>query len=506
MANKLKKFWDAVSGEINKLRIGGLSATVTYTLDTTKVDCELARSLYNNDNDAYKLGAWAAAPVINAPAGFMGHPRFRTTDPDAQTVLDAFMAQIASLVGQVHIGGLRDGDAYLFLKPRAAPEDPMAETPEALVEGYLLDPRQIKTRVQDPITNLPLTYVLKTHLEWAVGDSSVNADVMQTVNNEQITTAIVGATPPGLEAGTVPNPGHEFPIVHFRNASDGTNGHSELERIEPYMKAYHDVFMQAIQGHKLHSIAKLKLKIEDVSGFLKNNFGIEDPVKYAKENGAIKLDGKDALFMGLSEDMDYLSLGASSSAGTDLLLKLLFYCIVDASETPEFAFGVHTPSALASVKEQMPVLIRKVARKRANFEEGWLLVAKKVLALQSAITGKPLSAQGLTVLWDEIDPRDEKEVMEALKTLVEALVGAVNNDFLSREAAAAFLAKYVDTANDWVSDDPEIPGERERIIKEKVMLNRVQDGDLFTDEMTTAIAQAMAALQEAKAGALAKKV
>ena len=145
-------------------------------------------------------------------------------------------------------------------------------------------------------------------------------------------------------------------------------GQSDIEPIAPYVKAYHDVMLHALKGSKMHSTPKLKLKLKNVTEFLANNFGIEDPVKFAKEGGTINLDGHEILFFTEGEDAEFIEAKSATGDAKDLL-KLIFYCIVDISETPEFIFGVHTPSALASVKEQMPIMVNKVKRKREQFAE-----------------------------------------------------------------------------------------------------------------------------------------
>jgi hypothetical protein len=103
---------------------------------------------------------------------------------------------------------------------------------------------------------------------------------------------------------TEPNPWGFVPVVHFRNEAEEEQlfGASDLEPVEPFMKAHHDTMIFAVQG-------------------------ITAP------------------------------------------LELILYCIVDVSETPEFAFGTAVQSSKASVSEQMVPLARKIRRKRGQFEE-----------------------------------------------------------------------------------------------------------------------------------------
>lgn len=163
-------------------------------------------------------------------------------------------------------------------------------------------------------------------------------------------------------------------------------------------------------------------------------------------------------------------------------MQLLFYCIVDTSETPEFAFGVHTPSSLSSVKEQMPILVRRIARKREHFTEAWQRLARIVLAMTAQAEGRKFSTYATTLEWDDIDPRDGKDVAEELNLITQALNTAIQGGFLSIQAAADFLKEYITTMHDFISDDQEMPGERERIIQDKIMQARLEDGQLLQDE------------------------
>ncbi len=40
-----------------------------------------------------------------------------------------------------------------------------------------------------------------------------------------------------------------------------------------------------------------------------------------------------------------------------------------------------------------------------------------------------------------------------------------------------FLAQYIDTMAEWIADDPELPGERERIIKERILTARLDGAE-----------------------------
>ncbi|EGT4933478.1 phage portal protein, partial [Clostridioides difficile] len=157
-------------------------------------------------------------------------------------------------------------------------------------------------------------------------------------------------------------------------------------------------------------------------------------------------------------------------------------CIVDVSETPEFIFGVHTPSALASVKEQMPIMVNKIRRKREQFTNSWQLLARMVLIMSSNSSGMKYSSYDVTIGWDEVNPRDDKELAETLEKVCSALDKALEGGFISEESTVNFLAQYIDTMSNYISDDPEIVGEREKIIKTKMLKYRLDDSQGLDDE------------------------
>jgi hypothetical protein len=69
-----------------------------------------------------------------------------------------------------------------------------------------------------------------------------------------------------------------------------------------------------------------------------------------------------------------------------------------------------------------------------------------------------------------------------LERVTKALDTALKGDFISMEAATEFLAQYITTMNEYISDDPEVPGERERIMKTRLMRMRLEDGQFLKSQ------------------------
>jgi len=482
------------TGEISKLRsllfssgsyrITGSFFAAAYRLDSSRVDYAKARALYENTDDAYKLGAGFAKPIINTTVAFMGVPRFRSQDPEAQAVLDAVSGEHVSLMQRVHRDALRDGDAFVWVTRQEEAERALYPEAQARIRLTLIPPEQVAQIIRDPVTRVAREYILRSQHEWL--DSSGNlrrAIITQRISAERRLIQVEGDVPEGLEVGEERNPWGFIPIVHFKNEGDETTefGRSDLEPIEPFMKAYHDVLLHAIQGSKMHSTPRLKLRLSDIGDWLRANFGIEDPAEFAAKGGSINLEGHELLIFGKEDDADFLEV-RSATGDAKVLLQLLFYCIVDTSEMPEFVFGVHTPSSLSSVKEQMPILVRRIARKREHFTEAWQRLARIVLAMTAQAEGRQFSTYATTLEWDEIDPRDAKDVAETLERIVNALRNAMEVGLISQESAVTFLAQYVRTMSDYISDDPEVPGEREKIIRTQLLMARLADGQLLEAE------------------------
>jgi len=480
-------------GEISKLRdmfssswriITGTYMNA-YKLDLSRVDCKKARALYDNTNEDYKLGAGFAKPVINTTVGFMGVPHFISEDEEAQKNLDDFFGNNTSRMQRTHRDTLRDGDCFIWVTREENVDAALYPESKIRLVYNIIPSEQVIGVVRDPVTNKAIEYVLQSAHEWF--DSSLNkrkATITQRISAEKRITTVTGDLPPDMRSSEeIENTWGFLSIVHFRNEGEETKefGQSDLEPIEPFLKVYHDVLLHAIQGSKLHSTPRLKFKIKDLAAFLKNNFGIDNPQEFASKGGTISLDGHEFFLFQDEDDANFIEV-KSAIGDAVALLKLIFYCIVDISETPEFIFGVHTPSSLSSVKEQMPILIRRIARKRENFTESWQRLARIVLAMSSQAEGKKVSTYATTLEWDEIDPRDEKDVAEILDKIVSALDKATESTLISHEAAVRFLSKYVETMNDYISDDPEIPGERERIIKSRLMKMRLEDSQFLADQ------------------------
>ncbi len=465
-------------GEISVLRNTwpsgwGFQYMTPYRLDSSRVDYDLARQLYRNINDKYKLGAGFAKPIINTTSGFMGTPHFTHTDPEADNSLEQVMTRWTGKILRINRNALRDGDVFAKIvrgpdkfNPKQEIFDLQLVPPEWVMP--VIDPltgqwQQIVTRypvtVTDAqgrtITEYTLTEVLTPKTRTIEADGRAPVEVRQQ-NREE------------------PNPWGFIPVVHFRNEAEENQlfGCSDLEPVEPFMKAYHDTMLFAVQGSKIFSRPKTKFKLKNVEKFLRDNF-TTDEIKAGK----LKFADKEIFLLQEGDDASFITAD-SGLVGITTLLEFIFMCIVDVSETPEFAFGTAVASSKASVSEQMTPLSRKIRRKRGMFEEPFGELASMYLAMWGRVENRALETYQVDIGWDELSPRNDQEVASTIKTLVEGLVTGMEAGLISADAATEFMREFIPTMLPYLDPDAD-DDERRRVARSFTLMQRLQDGQGF---------------------------
>lgn len=462
-------------GEISILRNAwpsgwGFQYMTPYRLDSSRVDYDLARQLYRNTADKYKLGAGFARPIINTTAGFMGAPHFTHPDPDADQALEKAITRWTGKVFRINRNALRDGDVFARIARVPDRFNPKQET----FELQLIPPEWV-TPVTDPLTGQWQQLVIRYPV--TVTDAQ-GRTVTEYTLTEMLTPKSRAIEADGRAPAEVrrqnreePNPWGFIPVVHFRNEAEENQlyGCSDLEPVEPFMKAYHDTMLFAVQGSKLFSRPKAKFSLKSVEKFLQDNFSA-DEIKAGK----LKFADKEIFLLQEGDDASFITAD-SGLEGITTLLKFLYFCIVDVSETPEFAFGTAVQSSKASVSEQMVPLARKIRRKRGQFEEPYGELAGMYLAMWAKVENRVLETYQVDIGWDELSPKNDKETADTIKTLVEGLVTGIEAGLVSVDAAAEFLREFVPTMLPYLDPDAD-DDERRRIARSFTLMQRLQDG------------------------------
>jgi hypothetical protein len=132
-------------------------------------------------------------------------------------------------------------------------------------------------------------------------------------------------------------------------------------------------------------------------------------------------------------------------------------------------------SSKASVSEQMVPLARKIRRKRGMFEEYYNELASMYLAMWARVENKALDSYQVGVGWDEISPRNDQEVANTIKILVEGLVTGMEAGLISVDAAAEFMREFVPTMLPYLDEGAD-DDERRRVARSFTLMQRLQDG------------------------------
>lgn len=487
-----------ITGEMSALRdrFSGLLTgrhSQSYTLDSSKVDYKLSRALYRNEAEGYKLGAGFAKPVIDTTVGFMGTPRWVSEDDGAQEVLDEHMERLRASMQKVNRNTLRDGDCFIRIFRKPIEEQVLYKTEKPQIDIKILPPNSVETLL-NPENGHVMGYVVVTNITYTDADGKEKAyDIYEEITAQTIRKWYKGNDiPPEFKEITESNPQTEtnkwgfVTILHWANEQeeDELYGRSDLEPLEPFLKAYHDVMLNSLKNNKMHAAPKLKLRVQDIAGFLKNNFGIDVNKLAAGEKPKISLGGSDMIILANEKDeADYIQ-ATSTMNDSATLLKFLYYCIVDVSQTPEFAFGTAVNSSKASVKEQMTPLQKKVDRKREMLEHNYKMLARMILCMYEkadlGLEKMTFSTFDTKLEWNMVVERDMAQEATALVNYINALNTGVTAGMVSLETAVDFLEKFIPNMLVFAGEEE---SEQQRILDGFKFLETVGKGPLHAMAM-----------------------
>lgn len=439
-----------------------------YRLDSSEVNFNLARALYYNTDQRYKLGAGFARPAIDVPAGFMGIPILTAEDPtsDAQGWLDRAVKSWAGSIRKAHKMVMRDGEIVVRLRPmnRAPAYQSLFDSEDKDLELALVPTEAFeilgKDEDLDAIEGIKFKHVF---LSPTVGDDQGQdreVVLFETVTATEIHLKYENDEKPERR---FPNPLGFVPAIHLENEPEMHQIHasSDLEPLEPYLMFYNDVMLHAGSASALHSTAKLIIRAQDVARFLSNNFSDTEI-----DEGRLKFKNKDVLFFESGQPAINTSGGSIYAEGADIiqaeaplgetttLLEFIFLNIVDVSEVPEWAFGGAIASSKASVTEQSAPLVHKVNRKRTMVEQVWALAGR--MMLKTIIN----ESQRVEVSWSNLAMRDLKTEAEAFRNFAESLLALNDGQTLSKITMNNILMKLLPEILPFEVDDSRVEADR----------------------------------------------
>lgn len=428
---------------------------------TKKVNYAVTRNLYRNDGKEVSLGAGFARPIIDLQTEFIGLPYASSGDSEFDEFLnDAIQNYWAPELLKIWRDACRDSLAIVRI--RRKPVNNLLVTQDEANACYLEIVAPERTQIfysredQTLIERAVIVHEIESldtdeHKRAQRRTGRLTGSKLFPVRREVIVEEITPETYKYFNETTgrweeeweEENDWGFVPVLEIHNEYDETieGGYSDLESAYPFIKAFHEVFAQALAAHKSHSIPKAKFKLHDVEPFLMNNFADSfeqdeqgNPVA-GTFDGDVSWKGTEIFFMKVEEEVEFLE--AKSVLGdSKTLLDFIFDCICIASETPAEAFMRPGLDRQATKGNFMP-FTRKMWRKRVNFAPYVQRIVKMVLVVNR------LQPETVPMTWQEFNPQDIIDRAQALQMTTAALEIGVERQWIADDSAARHLARHI---------------------------------------------------------------
>lgn len=459
--------WSSLTGVRNFIGMIGTRFWPTKhpAAENSVVNYELTRSLYRNDGDL-ALGSGFAKPIVDIAVNFLGLPKVQVDSETTSDFLNECLSDYwADALTQAFVAAIRDSKCVIKL---CWPDifDPLMTLGEA-DHGWLevIPPDLVDIERDARNRNIISRVIIHRRMSFIMDDGNPATgvdprieehDVLEIIDREQY-RFFDQMTNEYLDSLAAPNRYNFVPILELFNEWDASlqGGQSDLETVIPFMRAFHDVMVQGLQAHQYHSTPKLKLKLTEVGQFIKNNFpdAWDETTGTIKNGAAVSLTGREVYLFTSEEDAEFLE--AKSVLGdTKTLLEFLIDCICIASQTPEWAFmRVDSGSANSDRNAQTVPLIKRVERKRRNFENGIAVLCKMVLVARGMIPVRP------HISWEIVRPDDEFVMMQAFQQLVMGLEVARSRGEISDDTYMSSIRAFLPQMKSPSIEKKDIPPE-----------------------------------------------
>jgi hypothetical protein len=410
----------------------------------TEVTLDLARALYRNDHADYLLGAGFVKPAIDLEVEYMGLPNVVTGDNATDALLNECIQDYwAGSLQQAWRDCFRDSAVCVrFYQPRFDnPLHSIADREHGSLEVLPVEDVHLEYDPVDKNFIIQATVEHEVEIdERSLEDIAAGKAPMMKVHRmtEVITTSeyrffdrTLGEEIVGFRTA---NALGFVPVWKFYNeyAADLGGGQSDIESVEPFIRAFHDVLKQSLDAHKAHSTPKAMFNVKSVEGFIANNWpGVIDPeTNKIIPNATITWEGKEILFMDPDEKGGFIE--AKSVLGdSKTLLSFLLECIAIASQTPKWAL-MENDTAQRTAASVEPFK-KKIARKRIGAEADLKMILKMALVANGKTPNSP------TLHWPAISIEDFVSKGQAVQQIVLALDVATANGWMATETAVRIL-------------------------------------------------------------------
>jgi len=398
--------WGAVKRVWHGLYASGSGEKADYS----RTDYVFARDIYYNRRSGYQYGSAFAKPLICIAAAFsIGKPPDVEMDDEAsQQAATRMLSRHAALLYYLARNGFRDGDTYVLLDesgemqilpPRAV--DVVVDTfNQSKVTGY-----DVRGSFEDEQGR-----VIYTRVEYRLDKVSRYEGKPDAPATAEVNTLVEETPNPLADVGLLP-------IVAFHNEKepDEIYGHSDLEGLYFYFRQYHQVMDAGVRGAIYFATPTPVVQgIRDFDAFIRTNFEQNETTGEYELNW----DPDQMLLLGEGTTAQMLT-GGDFSGPVSTMLSLIFYLICQHSETAEFILGIHVKSSMASVQEQMPLVLKKAERKRSLLEESLVQLVRVWLAMRRRVEpGLTIpDRDDVSIVWPSILDKDLGTMLAIVEVL-----------------------------------------------------------------------------------------
>lgn len=449
-----------------------------HSYEGASVNYQLARDMYRNLNNTYALSAHLLKPIIDSSVSFIGKPIIASANKRVKTALEACLENIDTR-SVIRIAE-REGTCFVWLQYN--------NSINGNIEFVVPRPEAVQHIAIDPITKNILGYIIEdTFSHYAVNGDEYQTTVKVTLTAKNIDTEYMSSDPSvNYKHDVVPNVLGFIPVVRFTNDAEPweLRGHSEIGNIEPTLKLYNDLMVDAVNAQS-HNTPKIKVKTKDVKKFIENNFGV-GAYERLKGGEGIDMNARDVYFLeheGIIEDGDDVDFISPKTATGDSkqLIETAFMNTIEGAQTPEFIFGASMGASLSSVQEQRPAFMRKVSRKQEQYGASWKQLFDMCLDILGYASYAKYDKSAYKVEWSTPDFATDKEKSDTANAFMTALVKARGNGILSDSEIHATLLKVgnMELEREFAKHIVELDKTQERKVKEAEDSNAAKN-----DEMT----------------------
>jgi hypothetical protein len=384
-------------------------ATVDWT-DSLQVNSVLTKGLYHNTYPGLKLGGSLAFAPIAIPVYLMGFPIPRVDDNEpVQDQLDLLVEQMTNQMKDIHIQDHREGTIWIF--PKFSKNNVIWE---------FIPDESVSDIVRDLTTGKVLRLEVNEDIKLSIGEGkTAQVNRKRIFTRTKVTVTYSGEVPNGLINKNSRNPAGVLPIP-FSNNADGNEirGHSDYERIVSDLKSYHDIDL-AEQTMLAKFSPKMIQNTKDVETWATNNGYVSSTDMFA----TLEL-GKLDLIMNTADESTTFEYPERMTASLQAKLKNIYRKIVEGSAIPEIAWGLKTAGNLASVDENMAMLMNYVKDKQDQKIEAYkMLFSASLLLLNKAMVID--SVPEIEIDWNRLDGLSDKTKSEIFKNFAEGISKSV---------------------------------------------------------------------------------